>query len=198
MGKYTYICPFTCLLVLLLSGCSSYKDNLQYVDPFIGTDATHFISDWRSEACTYPGAVAPHGIVQISPETSAPGDYLQGYYYSQDTIRRFSMAEHFSGWPDGSHGKGVIMPFTQPGNSEITLRTAASHFSHDREEASPGYYSVYLDDSKIKCRFASLTRSGIGSFIFEGQGERGVILEGVRSLVTINETELELKIASGS
>jgi predicted alpha-1,2-mannosidase len=189
------------LLILaagILIGCETKTGYLQYVDPLIGTDATHFISEWRSEACTYPGAVAPHGMIQITPETHAPGDYLRGYYHSQDTIRRFSLVEHFSGWPDGSAGKGLLMPFCLEDTLNVQLRNASSYFTHEKEVASPGYYEVFLEDSRIICSFASLTRSAMGKFVFVGEGTKGLILGGFKSFESLNEKEVRMMINTGS
>lgn len=38
-----------CCLTIIAYGCTSNRNPIHYVDPFIGTDATHFISEWRSE-----------------------------------------------------------------------------------------------------------------------------------------------------
>lgn len=137
-------------------------------------------------------------MVQITPETSTPGDYLRGYYYSQDTIRRFSLVEHYSGWPDGSQGKGLLMPFSLPEETEAALDQAKSAFAHEREEASPGYYAVYLDDSQIACTFAASTRAAIGRFSFEGRGSRGLILGGVKGLTEQPDDELKVVIPARS
>ena len=180
------------------ASCVETTDFTQFVDPLIGTDATHFVSEWRSEACTYPGAVAPHGMIQITPETHAPGDYLHGYYYSQDTIRRFSLVEHFSGWPDGSAGKGFLMPFCLEDTTGLQWHDTRSRFRHEKEEAEPGYYEVLLEDSKINCSFASITRSALGRFNFHNRGIKGLILGGFKSIKPVNEKEIRIRINTGS
>ena len=48
------------------------KDLASKVNPFIGTDYT---------GNTYPGAQAPFGMVQLSPDNGLPGwDRIAGYY----------------------------------------------------------------------------------------------------------------------
>lgn len=188
-----------CLILLtafLGYSCSPERTSVAYVDPFIGTAPTHFISEWRSEGSTYPGAVAPHGKLQITPETSGPGDYLGGYYYDQDTIHRFSLAEHFSGWPNGSRGKGTFMPFSLPAATDVSFAKAKSSFDHSREEASPGYYQVYLEGSEISAAFAALPHAAIGRFTFEQAAEHGLLMGGYHAFQALSDHELELTIKS--
>ena len=52
------------------------------VNPFIGTDFT---------GNTYPGAQAPFGMVQLSPDNGLGGwNRISGYYYPDSTIASFS------------------------------------------------------------------------------------------------------------
>lgn len=186
--------------LLLWSATYSQKqdETADFVNPFIGTSKTHFISQWRSEAATYPGAVAPHGKVQISPQTSPPNAYLQGYYYWQDTIRKFSIAEHFSGWPNGSAGKGHIMPFSlDTSQVEVEWKNVKSAFSHQNEQAEPGFYEVFLDQSRIKCRFAALTNAAIGEFDFQKKGTHGILISGTKKIEQIAEKKLKMVLNVG-
>ncbi len=59
--------------------CSSPQKNpIDYVDPFIGTGF---------HGHTYPGATAPFGAVQLSPDTRRGNwDASSGYHYSDSTI----------------------------------------------------------------------------------------------------------------
>src|SRR6476620_1418826 len=69
-------------------------DYTRYVNPFIGTGG---------HGHTFPGAVMPFGMVQLSPDTrEANWDGSSGYHYSDDVIYGFSHT-HLSGTgiPDG-------------------------------------------------------------------------------------------------
>jgi len=132
-------------------------DCLQYVNPFFGTDKYTGPSKWGGYGGTYPGAVVPWGMVQISPETRKDG-HPRGYYYSDDKIYYFSLFHHLSGYPDGSKGIFRIMPFVR--NSTSERYENGSHFSHDKEEASPGYYRVLLNDLNIETEFTTTVRAG--------------------------------------
>jgi len=193
-----FACFIFILIALFSQNCKEQTSFTKYVDPVIGTDQTHLLSMWRMEAGTYPGAVAPHGMAQLTPETSRPNDFLHGYYYTQDTIRRFSLTEHFSGWPNGSSGKGMIMPFsTTLSVDKLNLNDIKSAFSHDAEKAEPGYYSVFLKDPQILCEFGSLEKSSIADFSFNKEGKNGLFISGYREIEFISNQAVIIKNNSG-
>jgi predicted alpha-1,2-mannosidase len=197
MRAKTIIIFFLCLIPGVAPGQEG--DNTDYVDPFIGTSRTHLPSMWRAEASTYPGAVAPHGMLQISPQTSKEEDFLQGYYYWHDTIRGFTVAEHFSGWPNGSRGKGKVMPFSiDPGHEFPPENSLISSFSHEEESAEPGYYSVNLKDPGIHCEFTANTRSVIGRINYSGEKRNGLLLYGFEKLERKGDNELLAILPAGS
>src|ERR1700720_2006148 len=86
-------------------------DILSYVDPFIGTGRSDVFTRWGNEGGTYPGAVAPWGMMQLTPETRATG----GYDYGDDSLYFFSCFHHLSGYPGGSAGQIKIMPLGPSG-----------------------------------------------------------------------------------
>lgn len=127
---------------------------IAFVDPFIGTGKSNVLTRWGSEGGTYPGAVAPSGFIQLSPETRG-----SGYDYSDSTITYFSCMGHHSGFPTGSKGLLFIMPVN---NGQLSPRP----FSHKNEKASPGYYSVRFSDDSTLVEATATTRAGIFRFTF--------------------------------
>ena len=78
------------LAAIVLASCQSKKSDLpaDYVDPFIGTGG---------HGHTYPGAMVPFGMVQLSPDTRKDSwDGCSGYHYSDSHIFGFSHT-HLSG-----------------------------------------------------------------------------------------------------
>ena len=75
-------------------------------DPMIGTGG---------EGHTFPGAVAPFGMVQLSPDTDATCEirecygHASGYRYDDPTIQGFSHT-HFSGAGHSDLGDFLMMP----------------------------------------------------------------------------------------
>ncbi len=77
---------------------------LKYVDPFIGTGFNGH---------TFPGAVVPEGMVQLSPDTELMGWHSSsGYHYDKDTLFGFSHT-HLSGTGMGGLGDILFLPFTE-------------------------------------------------------------------------------------
>src|SRR3712207_9202796 len=63
---------------------------------------------------TYPGAQAPFGMVQLSPDNGLPGwDRISGYFYPDSTIAGFSHT-HLSGTGAGDLYDISFMPVTLP------------------------------------------------------------------------------------
>ena len=117
----------------------------RFADPMVGTDA---------HGHTFPGAVAPFGMIQLSPDTRPEdGDWdgCSGYHYSDSLIYGFSHT-HLSGtgcddWCD------------------VLVTPGASTFRHSREKAEPGFYSVRLD-SGVRVRLASGNRVAMHEYTF--------------------------------
>ncbi len=138
----------------------------EYVDPMIGTVGDEQAESMHGGGKTHPGAVMPGGMVQFSPDTVTGGDNGTGYNYCQNTIEGFSI-NHMSGigWY-GDLGNLQMMPtvgeteLRSGSNSEIQFLKGTigwrSEFSHERESARAGYYSVFLERYGI---FAETTAS---------------------------------------
>ena len=59
-----------CLFFFIVVVCGGYGQNAQFVNPFIGTGKCNVSTLWGNYGGTYPGATAPWGMVQLTPETS--------------------------------------------------------------------------------------------------------------------------------
>lgn len=137
------------------------NNNLAYVNPFIGTAKSGALTRWGGDGGTYPGAVAPSGFIQISPETRVTG--AKGYNFADSSIYYFSCAGHNSGFPEGSLGKLYVMPAL--GDEAFKAGVYSSRFTHSNEAAKPGYYKVTFNNG-ITTEAAAATRSGMLRFTF--------------------------------
>ncbi|MGA5582130.1 GH92 family glycosyl hydrolase [Streptomyces thermodiastaticus] len=146
------------------------------VNPFIGT---------QNEGNTYPGAAVPFGMVQFSPDTG----HNTGYDYSQDHIRGFSLV-HLSGVGCGLGGDLPALPTTGDVTETDYARYAAA-FSHDDEQASPGYYAVGLD-SGIKAELTATARTGVQRYTFPATDKANVLLNAAQSLHRTVSSEVEV------
>ena len=150
------------MLSLLLATALSLT---QYVNPFVGTD---------EHGHTFPGAVAPFGMVQLSPDNrpqAGDWDGCSGYHYSNNIIYGFSHT-HLSGTGCDDLCDILLLPGTEP-----------SAFSHEREKASPGYYEVFLDGPQVQVRLTAGRRVGWHEYTFPA---------GTRPQVTLDLTHRDV------
>ncbi|KRA81953.1 sugar hydrolase [Lysobacter sp. Root667] len=136
------------------------------VDPFIGTGG---------EGHTFPGAVVPFGMVQLSPDTQIKPrkeayGWAAGYRYDDSSIVGFSHT-HFSGTGHSDLGDVLLMPIA----GEVRLERGEdgkpgsgyrSRFRHDDEVAQPGYYAVTLDDYGVRAELTATERVGVHRYAF--------------------------------
>lgn len=150
----------------------SEDDYASHVNPFIGASTSvDAAGAYHGLGKTFPGAATPFGMVQCSPNTITGGDNGSGYSYEHTTIEGFAMTQLSGiGWY-GDLGNFLIMPTT--GELKTVAGTEAnpddgyrSRYSKESEIASAGYYSVLLDDYKIKVEATAATHSGVYRFTF--------------------------------
>ncbi len=144
-----------------------------YVRPLIGT---------QGEGNTYPGAVAPFGMIQLSPDTEDNlWETASGYEYSDSSIIAFSLT-HFSGTGIPDLGDIRFMPqvgkpwFVQgpKSNPDSGYR---SRYLHTDEEASAGYYSVKLKDNGVKVEATATDRAGMFRFTFPATDSASILVD---------------------
>ncbi|MCZ7554771.1 MAG: GH92 family glycosyl hydrolase [Bacteroidia bacterium] len=151
-----------CIPTFFLTAQSSA---VEYVNPFIGTGA---------HGHTYPGATVPFGMVQLSPDAGKKGwDWCSGYHYSDTALIGFSHT-HLSGTGCADLGDILFMPTTSWRSVDRTYR---SPFSHDREEASPGYYKVRLLDNDILVELTTTRRCGLHRYTFPVSDSARIIVD---------------------
>ncbi|WP_420575841.1 GH92 family glycosyl hydrolase [Ekhidna sp.] len=161
------------------------KDFTQFVNPFVGTSKMGH---------TFPGATAPFGMVQLSPQTNfevmfdADGsynketyEYCAGYQYRDSTIIGFAHT-NFSGTGHSDLGDFLVMPTTgdlvlDPLKTADSTKGFYSLFSHESESASPGYYSVDLDSYDIKAELTASERVGFHQYTFPESEGAHIILD---------------------
>jgi predicted alpha-1,2-mannosidase len=164
---------------------SSETDYTQFVNPFIGTSKMGHV---------FPGATAPFGMVQLSPQTNfevmhnedgsyntETYEYCAGYQYRDSTIIGFAHT-NFSGTGHSDLGDFLVMPtigklVLDPLETEEGKKGFYSTFSHDNEEASPGYYKVDLDSYNIKAELTASERIGFHQYTFPKSDDAHIILD---------------------
>lgn len=184
-----------CSLILGMSACtqtSTSQDYTDFVNPFIGTGG---------HGHTFPGVVVPNGMIQPSPDTRIyQWDACSGYYYDDTSINGFSHT-HLSGTGCGDYGDVLLMPTVgkqeyHAMGTESQQMAYASPFSHDKEVAKPGYYSVVLDRYNVKAELTATKRAAIHRYTFPESAEAGFILDLDYSLQRQKNEEMEIEVIS--
>ena len=133
-----------------------------YVNPMVGTGG---------HGHTFPGAVWPFGMVQLSPDTRIDDswDGCGGYYYEDSFIYGFSHT-HLSGTGVSDYGDVLMMPTGGPSSRLPSFNPYAyrSRYSHSTEVAEAGYYSVYLPVYEIKVELTATERMGVHRYTYYG------------------------------
>ena len=228
------------ILVAFVSSCSiETKSPVDYVDPFIGTDAGGH---------TFPGACLPFGMVQLSPDNGYQG--VKAYSYDQETILGFSHT-HLSGtgpYTKTHYNNVLIMPGVgelevlpgvakelnalareklqerlgklsdEEGQKQAPIilneeklkiidnnnmdeagyyRTYAfegyeSSYSHQEEEASPGYYAVNLKDYDIKAELTATEHVGFHRYTFPESDQAHIVIDVSHSLTPGRDTYVKI------
>ncbi|MGG7436684.1 GH92 family glycosyl hydrolase [Chryseobacterium arthrosphaerae] len=152
---------------LLITQIISAQNYSQYVNPMIGTGG---------HGHTFPGAIVPFGMVQLSPDTRIDGswDGCSGYHYSDSVIYGFSHT-HLNGTGVSDYGDIMLMPGM--GNPGLNPKDYSSKFSHKNEKAAAGFYSVKLDKNNIDVRLTSTKRVGYHEYKFNNAGNAHIILD---------------------
>ncbi len=147
--------------------CPSTEDVAAYVRPMVGT---------AGPGNVVPGALVPHGMVKLSPDTNAGSGSVDGYEYNDDEIEGFSHT-HLQGPGGGSNGYSqvLLMPFTGPAMYEE--QDYGSKYQHDSETAAPGYYAVTLDDYGVRAELTATGHAGLHRYTFTSTQTPSVLLD---------------------
>ncbi len=160
-------------------------DYSQYVNPLIGCSKMGHV---------FPGATAPFGMVQLSPQTnfepmfksdgsynSETYEYCAGYQYRDSTIIGFAHT-NFSGTGHSDLGDFLLMPtigdlVLDPIETKEGGKGFYSIFSHANEQALPGYYKVDLQSYNIKAELTASERVGFHQYTFPQSKDAHLILD---------------------
>lgn len=145
----------------------------KFVDVFIATGG---------HGHCYPGATTPFGMVQLSPDTGVGDwDHCSGYHHDDTSIMGFSHT-HLSGTGAADLLDILLMPGTglariDPGPKENPTTGYRSRFSHSTERGEPGYYTVFLEDSKVLAELTATPRVGLHRYTFPADQTSHFILD---------------------
>ena len=167
--------PVMLIGLLMLYSCSHspvvLKQNIDYVDPFIGSGGHGHV---------FVGASVPFGAIQLGPNNETQGwDWCSGYHYSDSVLIGFAHT-HLSGTGIGDLGDILFMPvagdYIYEGNADNPFDWKAT-YSHEDESASPGFYQLSIDRYHIEAELTASERVGFHKYQFNGDGNSKVIID---------------------
>ena len=140
-----------------------------YVNPLIGNaDNGH----------TFPGACAPFGLIQVSPESGTGSwRYCSGFNYDDDFIDGFTQT-HLNGTGLPDLGDVLMLPYC----GKLPDSLYRSRYNKETQKASAGYYSVDLTDAHVGVELTATSRTAFHKYLFK-DGTPRILLDLQRGLV---------------
>ncbi len=164
------------LLIFLLIVHIVPAQNIEFVDPFIGT---------LNGGNTFPGALVPWGMVSVSPHNSigSPSGYRSGeeFFYGAGHT-------HLSG--TGCADLGSIIVTVTTGTVTTEPDQYRQHYSE--EKAVPGIYSVHLDSSGVTMECSASIHCGIIKIRSDRDQKVNLLLDAGSSLAIMGGGEVSI------
>src|SRR4051812_19471066 len=142
------------------------EDTVAYVDPTIGTGGLGFAAG----SC-FVGAVVPHGLVKLGPDTNGTFGtvnflHYSGYWAGDDRIRGFSHV-HLHGTGATDYGVLSVMPIKTFDPAKLEVTDYETRFTKADEHASAGLYHVSLANG-IEVALTATKRVGVHQYAGAG------------------------------
>jgi len=176
------------LTILVITFCNffvfSQDDFTQYVNPLIGSDSSHALSNGN----TYPAIALPWGMNFWTPQTGKMGD---GWIYTDKNSGLVGLRQTHQPSPwIGDYGAFSIMPIT--GKLKVLENERKSQFNN--LQVLPHYYKVKLIDSKTTVELTPTKRSAHFKIEFPKDSESHLVIDAFFKNSTIKVLPKENKI----
>ncbi len=179
------------LIIALGSFSMSFSQEkpIDYVNPFIGTS---------NYGATNPGAIAPRGMVSVSPfNVAGPQNlplekdsrWLSNPYVNENTFLTGFSHVNLSGV--GCPDLGVIL--TMPTTGELQTDHLKYGSTYTNEVSKAGYYSINLKKYDVKAEMTASTRVGVSRYSFP-KGRSNILIN--LGLGLTNELGATVKVVS--
>lgn len=175
------------LLALALVGAAGCKGGdeappvarsaLPEVDPFIGTGGVGF-----GVGSIPPGPALPFGLARPGPDTGTNGgrapsfSHCAGYWWEDDELIAFSQI-HLVGTGVPDYGALGLMPVGALPEGNLDPADWRADFTHARESAAPGRYTVQLLPSGIGVDVSATLHTAVYGIRFPAEGPRHLVVD---------------------
>ena len=176
------------LTILVIIFCNffvfSQDDFTQYVNPLIGSDSSHELSNGN----TYPAIALPWGMNFWTPQTGKMGD---GWIYTDKNSGLVGIRQTHQPSPwINDYGAFSIMPIT--GKLKVLENERKSQFNN--LQVLPHYYKVKLIDSKTTVELTPTKRSAHFKIEFPKDSDSHLVIDAFFKNSTIKVLPKENKI----
>ncbi len=156
--------------VIAPAAASTTIDYSAFVNSFVSTE-----DDFGQDLV---GAEAPNSLVKINPMTVS-GRSHSGYDYAEDQIAGFTHTNLNGVGGSGAGGDLLVVPTYESYTSRPGTGSYAKDYSHDAEDAEPGYYGVDLAvaGGAIRAEATTDVRTGQDRFTFPKAGTASLVLD---------------------
>jgi len=183
MNKKTSL--LTVLVILFFNFFAFSQDDFtQYVNPLIGSDSSHELSNGN----TYPAIALPWGMNFWTPQTGKMGD---GWIYTDKNSGLVGIRQTHQPSPwINDYGAFSIMPIT--GKLKVLENERKSQFNN--LQVLPHYYKVKLIDSKTTVELTPTKRSAHFKIEFPKDSDSHLVIDAFFKNSTIKVLPKENKI----
>ena len=183
MNKKTFL--LTVLVILFFNFFAFSQDDFtQYVNPLIGSDSSHELSNGN----TYPAIALPWGMNFWTPQTGKMGD---GWIYTDKNSGLVGIRQTHQPSPwINDYGAFSIMPIT--GKLKVLENERKSQFNN--LQVLPHYYKVKLIDSKTTVELTPTKRSAHFKIEFPKDSDSHLVIDAFFKNSTIKVLPKENKI----
>jgi len=158
------------IIIIFFSGliaCTPSKSPwkfVDYVNPFVG--AAEF-------GHCMPNACVPFGLIQAGPESgNCSWKYTAGYQFEDSILYGFSQTR-LSGTGVTDLGDLLMLPFT----GEAVRDKYQSNYQKKDQHASPGYYSVLLDDFNVLAEMTASPHAAIHRYTYKTNSPSHLLID---------------------
>ncbi len=167
-------------LVPAIAAQTNAKRPIDYVNALVGTapleqqklignappPGEQLYSGFTSPAAELPYSSTELGPINANLDVSYPAGVRATYFYPNRTIYGFST---------GTDDSPTLMPVV--GDFTVPPERSGSVYDKSREKASPGYYSVYLEDYHTQVEMTATTWTGIFRITFPASEKANILLD---------------------
>ena len=183
MNKKTFLLTVSVILFFNFFAFSQ-DDFTQYVNPLIGSDSSHELSNGN----TYPAIALPWGMNFWTPQTGEMGD---GWIYTDKNSGLVGLRQTHQPSPwINDYGAFSIMPIT--GKLKVLENERKSQFNN--LQVLPHYYKVKLIDSKTTVELTPTKRSAHFKIEFTKDSDSHLVIDAFFKNSTIKVLPKENKI----